>query len=105
MNYYVSNNSEICKKKEESLPIYLTFQSLSGPHTMQFMDMYNTFVFRKRLWKFFFFYDDLVLTIKAFSISYCRHSSSVKGEHGTQEETKEGEWGQGWEKMKRLAVL
>lgn len=51
------------------------------------------------------FYDELVLTIKAFSISYCRHSSSVKGEHGTQEETKEGEWGQGWEKMKRLAVL
>lgn len=63
---------------------------------MQVMDVYKTF----------FFYDDLVLTIKAFSISYCRHSSSVKGEHGTQEETKEGEWEQGWwEKMKRLAVL
>lgn len=55
INCYVSNNSEICKKKEESLPIYLTFQSLSGPHTMQFMDMYNTFVFRKRLWKKSFF--------------------------------------------------
>lgn len=47
------------------------------------------------VYKTFFFYDDLVLTIKAFSISYCRHSSSVKGEHGTQEETKEGEWEQG----------
>lgn len=28
---------------------------------------------------------------QAFLIFFCRHSSSVKGEHGTQEETKEGE--------------
>lgn len=33
---------------------------------------------------------------QTFSIFFCRHSSSVKGEHGTQEETKEGEWGRDW---------
>lgn len=61
----------------------------------KYMDLHTcTLIFRKRLSM-----KKKIMIIwcrQTFSIFFCRHSSSVKGEHGTQEETKEGEWGRDW---------
>lgn len=81
--------------RKKNLTIYLTFQSLTVPYKTWYMDVHTcTFNFRKRLSM-----KKKIMIIwcrQTFSIFFCRHSSSVKGEHGTQEETKEGEWGRDW---------
>lgn len=81
--------------RKKNLTIYLTFQSLTVPYKTWYMDVHTcTFIFRKRLSM-----KKKIMIIwcrQTFSIFFCRHSSSVKGEHGTQEETKEGEWGRDW---------